>query len=60
MTKRDEKLEQKSPANPEIGALDNTDLEKVTGGFQVRKAGGDSLVYVKSLLSPLKVPPSSK
>jgi hypothetical protein len=28
----DDKLEQKSPAKNEIGALDDTDLEKVTGG----------------------------
>jgi hypothetical protein len=28
----DDKLEQKSPAKSEVGALDDTDLEKVTGG----------------------------
>jgi hypothetical protein len=33
MSKHDEKLEQKSPAKTEIsGALDDKDLEKVTGG----------------------------
>ena len=36
MSKHDDKLEQKSPAKPEIrkgsGALDDQDLEKVTGG----------------------------
>ena len=32
MTRHDEKLEQKSPANPEISALDDDDLDKVTGG----------------------------
>jgi hypothetical protein len=32
MSKYDETLEQKSPAKTEIGALDDTDLEKVTGG----------------------------
>jgi hypothetical protein len=35
MSKQDENLEQKSPAKSEIkcsGALDDTDLEKVTGG----------------------------
>lgn len=32
MSKHDDKLEQKSPAKPEIGALDDNDLEKVTGG----------------------------
>ena len=32
MSKHDDKLEQKSPAKPEISALDDTDLEKVTGG----------------------------
>jgi hypothetical protein len=37
MSKHDEKLGQKSPAKPEIkkegGALDENDLEKVTGGL---------------------------
>jgi len=37
MSKHDEKLGQKSPAKPEIkkesGALDENDLEKVTGGI---------------------------
>jgi len=33
MSKQDKKLEQKSPAKTEIsGALDEKDLEKVTGG----------------------------
>jgi hypothetical protein len=36
MSKHEDKLEQKSPAKPEIrkgsGALDDQDLEKVTGG----------------------------
>ena len=33
MSKHEDKLEQKSPATTEIsGALDDTDLEKVTGG----------------------------
>jgi hypothetical protein len=32
MSKHDETLEQKSPAKTEIDALDDTDLEKVTGG----------------------------
>jgi hypothetical protein len=32
MSKHDEKLEQKSPAKPEINALDDNDLAKVTGG----------------------------
>jgi hypothetical protein len=35
MSKHEDKLEQKSPAKPEIrgsGALDDKDLEKVTGG----------------------------
>jgi hypothetical protein len=36
MSKHEEKLERKSPAKPEIrkgsGALDDQDLEKVTGG----------------------------
>ena len=32
MSKHDDKLEQKSPAKPEISALDDNDLQKVTGG----------------------------
>jgi hypothetical protein len=32
MSKHDDNLEQKSPAKSEVSALDDRDLEKVTGG----------------------------
>ena len=46
MGKHDEKLEQKFPAKPEISALDDNDLQKVTGGDVVlqheKVTGADS------------------
>jgi hypothetical protein len=47
MSKHDDRLEQKSPAKPEISALDDADLEKVTGGEVTFEYGSLSVQYVQ-------------
>ena len=54
MSKHEDKLEQKSPATTEIsGALDDKDIEKVTGGDKAspKRVTGDTGVHENLSLS---------